>query len=437
MPVTASRPLRRLGLCLTLALLCGAGVWWWAPTPAPALQPAAPATWPNAAPAKLTATTGASNPWDLLAAAERTADIAMPSLPKVKPSMSEADWQAFDKQWCVAMQPVRGAVQANQPVPLSLAAWATPSEAEQRRIASELAQRTAKILLSRPDTRSRAVGLWWLGKFNPESTPTPTSHLQLMALAESTRDPLAAALAAQSVQESTLRRRAVALWQALEPGNLAPLLLAQDDDKLSLDTLLARAANATSNRKWHKEAFKTLHEVAPPTAGGYAELLQEVSAVGVHAAQAVQLHMVAQPCRQPASPERAAKCAQAAQRIWELEPDSTVDALLAVSMVRAQPTLHPQWADRARTVEAAMASQRAIAAIVDGLVRRTACLSDPASQGFMVDRLTQGEWHHTQAQLPTDPAALAGLVAQYRSTRGGRGLLDPTPLPKPHPASPR
>jgi hypothetical protein len=396
--------------------------------------PAAPR---SAGPAEPSATAEPVNPWDLLAAAERAARASPPSLPTVKANMSDADWQTFDKRWCVAMQPVRAALQAKQPVPPSLAAWATPTEAEEQRTANELAQRTAKILLSRPDTRSRAVGLWWLGKFSPESTSTHSSHLQLMALAESTRDPLAAALVAQSVREPTLRRRAVGLWLTLEPGNLAPLLLAQDDDKLPADTLLARAANATSNRNWHKEAFKTLYGVAPPTAGGYAELVQQVTAVGVNAAQVSQIQILAQPCRQPASPQRAAQCEQAAQRIWELEPDSMVDALLVVIMMRAQPALHPQWADRVRTVEAALGSQQTLAARVDSLTRRMACLPDPQGRAWMVDLLTQGEWAHTQAQLPTDPSALADLAAQYRSTRGGRGLLDPVPPPKPQPATPR
>ena len=249
---------------------------------------------------------------------------------------------------------------------------------------------------------------------------------------------MAAALAAQSRTDPAQQQRALALWQSIEPGNLAPLLLAQAQNKLPVDTLLERVATATMNRDWMNEAFQTLYSVPPPSPGGVVEFVQQVNAVGVHAARVEPLNVLIEPCKQPASPQRAEQCARAAERMWALQPPTLFAAAMTLSMIRAQPTLHAQWAERARSVEAQFGWHRRVAiASADEDMRRAACLPSQLSQGLMVDRLTQGEWVHTQAQLPTDPAALAELAAQYRGTRGGRGLLDPPAAPVRQPATPR
>jgi hypothetical protein len=381
---------------------------------------------------------GATSPWDLLAAAERTANANVPTLPKVKPNMSEADWQAFDRQWCLAMQPLRTKLQSTPTAPPELLDGWLPPQDEYARTAAQLADRTGKALLSRSDTRSRAVGLWWLGSHHHAPSQQRDSILQLVALAESTRDPMAVALAAQAAREPALRRRAVALWQEIEPSNVAPLLLSQAQDKLPAETLLTRVANATVNRNWLNEAFQTVYSVPPPTPGGYAEFVHQVTSVGVAAAMIEPISALIRPCKRPESPQRADQCAKAAQRMWELQPNSLFAAFMAVTMVRAQPTLHAQWADRARSVEAKFGlNDRLSQASIDDVTRRAACLPSPLSQGLMVDRLTHGDWAYLQAQLPTDPSGIAELAAEYRSSRGGRGLLEPQAAPITQPATPR
>lgn len=105
-----------MGLGLVLAMLCGAGVWWLAHPAKPATLHEVPAAPLSAGTASPSATAEPINPWDLLAAAERAASANAPSLPNVKPNMSEADWLAYDKQWCGAMQPLRERLQSTKAV---------------------------------------------------------------------------------------------------------------------------------------------------------------------------------------------------------------------------------------------------------------------------------------------------------------------------------
>jgi hypothetical protein len=161
--------------------------------------------------------------WDLLAAAQKA--VTAPPLPKVKATMSDADWRAFDQQWCAATQPLREIVQSGRELhPMVFAAW-MPSDDEARRMTDLLSQRTQLALNAKGDVASQALGLWWRAMSVP-----PQDFTALQDLAISTQDPFALALASQQRSATAMALK----WRELEPHNLAAIWAADRDEKLPL-----------------------------------------------------------------------------------------------------------------------------------------------------------------------------------------------------------
>ena len=343
-----------------------------------------------------------------------------PPVPKVKPTMSDADWRAFDQQWCAATQPLREIVESGRDVhPMVFSAW-LPSDEESKRMADLLSLRTQQALNAKGDVASQAVGLWWRTMLVP---PQDFSALQSFAL--STQDPLALALASQQRGTAPLALK----WLQLEPHNLAAIWAADRAKKLPLEAMLERVSLATSNDNRLAEAFRRLEAVGLPSKGGFLELTQQTLAVGAHAAAGLptQAMELARGCGKATSPRLQASCEQAAERIWTVGPDDAVGAVLVLSMVRPYTARSPVWDERARSVEAMLQAEREDGeASIRELVRASACLPSPLMQSMMRARLTQGPWTWWRTRL-NDPDTVTALSERYRAANGGKGLLTPRP----------
>ncbi len=334
--------------------------------------------------------------------------------------MSDADWRAFDQQWCAATQPLREIVQSGREVdPLVFSAW-LPTDEESNRMADLLALRTQQALNAKGDVASQALGLWWRARSVP-----PPDFSALQALAISTQDPFALALASQHPSATAMALK----WRELEPHNLAAIWAADRDEKLPLETMLARVSRATINDNRLTEAFRRLEAVGLPSQGGFLELTQQTLAVGAHAATGLptQAMELARGCGKATSQSLLASCEQAAERLWALGPDDAIGAVLVLSMVRPNAARSPVWEDRSRSVEAMLQAEREDGeASIRELVRASACLPSPLTRSMMRDRLTQGPWTWWRTRL-NDPATVAALSERYRGANGGKGLLTPRP----------
>ncbi|RVT82941.1 hypothetical protein [Inhella crocodyli] len=405
-----------------LLLLAGAGLGWMLSDRPPAPQgetvsaPARPATASPSVPSA-----SAPTAWTLLAAAEQATRAAIPPKPKLKTRMSDADWLAYDRQWCAALQPLRESLQASPDLhPLLMAAW-MPSEDDSRRMADLLTQRAQQVLQAKGDVASQAVGLWWRATLVP-----PHDFSALHALAESTRDPLALALAHRKDGPARLGL----LWRDTEPQNLAAIWAAQTHEKLPIEELLARVAQATRNDNGLPEAFRRLDATAPPHGGGFVAVMHQTWAVGVYSAEALPSQALAmtQACSRSRDPALLAACERAAERMWALGPNDVMGALTVLSMVRAHSGRSPAWDARARQVEAMwqMEADDAQAAL-HAMPRALACMPSPVTQALTRERLIQDAWAWWQARLPQDPQALLTLSERYRQGNKGKGLLAPRP----------
>ncbi len=427
---------RRLApLLIALVTLAGLLVAWWAwPVKAPSGRHATAMVVPTTTAGAPSTSASGGDPRALLAAAQSAEGGEPPDLPQVKPSMSEADWQAFDRQWCAALAPVRERLQGGASW-LDLVRLLMEDRAhfelskDQQDLMSELlAQRTERALLARDDVRSRAVALWAHSALSDSADAPPGAAL--LALAQSSRDPMVVALAAHTLSDPASALLARTLWRELEPDNLAPLLLARDDEKLAPDAFLQRVAQAGSHETYLDEALTLLLGVPPPTRGGPAEWTALVGANARQAAVAVPwARSLSRPCQGAVPPDRAARCEQAAQRMWDLGPDSVLLATEALKMVRDRPAHRsPVWDERAQQVEASLEwlSEETERTMVE-MPKRIACLPAPALHRTMVESRVQGEWVTVQRHLAAQPGATAAFAARYRAQKGGRSLIDPVP----------
>lgn len=428
-------PRRRLAFVL-IALFSVAGLlgWWGLAPQAPSHGHTAPWAVPTASVSAPAPNASGGDPWALLAAAQSAQGGEPPGMPQVKPEMSEADWQAFDRQWCAAMAPVRERLQGSGSWLDSVrVAMEDPERFElpkdQQDLMHELlAQRTEQALLTKDDARSRAVALWAHSARSGSAEPAPGAAL--LALAQSTRDPMVVALAAQTLRDPASAQLARALWRELEPDNLAPLLLARGDEKLAPEVFLQRIAQAGRHETYLDDAMGLLLGVPPPIRGGPSEWTAQVAATGRQAAVAVPwAGSLSRPCQGSVAPDRAALCEQAAQRIWNLGPDSVLLATEALKMVRDRPAQRSTaWDERAQQVEASFQWQADEAQrTMDEIPKRIACLPAPSLQRAMVENRVQGEWATVQRHLSAQPGATAALAARFRAGRQGRSLIDPEP----------
>jgi hypothetical protein len=393
------------------------GVWSWLERdrPAPALAPAQPATQlveqstPLASQARLR---------PLAASSPNTASANASPMASAKPNMAESDWAAFDREWCVAVEPMRLALQKSGN-DLTAPPPNTPAVDDSvfNGLGEQLLQRLARALAARASPRDRAVGLWLAGKGE-----------ELMAEVEATRDPVIAALAAQRLGEP-MRGRAIRLWRALEPSNMVALLYAQEVDPQPTPDWFDALSRATSYDTHIQTVFQIAYSVPPPTSESPSELALQMALVGLHAAFPIpKIPALIRPCRQPESASFARQCARVAERMWALKPNDTLMPRLAVSLVRSQPALHPAWESRAQQVEAVaqLVDDGFMASITD-LVERLSCLPQSQPRGAMNERLRVGDWVFWTSQLPAEPAKLAALSERFRQRQKGKGLLATQP----------
>ena len=365
------------------------------------------------APAAEAGASGASAPagaWALLAAAESAASGDVRAPDAGQPTLRDADWRAMDRQWCQAAQPLRDRLARGEPLGQDALRTDWIDHDERRSMEALLARHVGRALLAHADPRAQAVGHWWMGVAVGEPNPEA-----LMALAQSSRQPLAAALAARDKNSTAVARRATRLWLDLEPDNLVPHLQAQGTDPIPVDDWLARLVQTRRSDAHLGEAFRWVFSAAPASAGVTGEQLLMGMALGIRAAEVSRgQRALGQACLKPGSAKRADLCAQVTERLWSLPADNVMTMVLLLAIEQNQPAPRPAWAARAERLAATLqlASDLGAPELSDQ-IQRTACL--PGQQDLGPARLQQSEWAYLQAKLPTDPAALAALAAKNRA----------------------
>lgn len=416
-----SRPwLLRLLLLMLAAVALAWLAWLGRPAePARATPDGASATPQTPGPAQQAAVAAhGDRPEGMAAAAEPASAAPASQQPRLKPVMSEADWAAFDREWCAAMQPAREALRQGGLAALEkLPPRPLVDDDIQAAAGSQLLRRLSQALAARASPRERAVGLWLAGR-----------EAELLAEAQATRDPVIVALAAQRLRGEA-SAQATRLWRELEPTNMVPLLHAQAIDPRPAAVWLESLASATAYEPHLTTVFQILHSVPAPTEGSPAALAQDIALVGLHTAWPLpEVGRLLKPCRRPDSAPLARQCAAVAERLWALKPNDTFSPHIAFALVRAQPALRPAWEARARHAEAmAQLEMDSLDDFIEELMLRSACLAPPAPKGIMSERLRLGNAVYWSGRLPTDPAALDALVSRHRAARGGKSLLDALP----------
>lgn len=127
-------------------------------------------------------------------------------------------------------------------------------------------------------------------------------------------------------------------------------------------------------------------------------------------------------CKQTeAVPDRAARCAAVAEKLWSLANDSTLDPMFALRLISSQVHRAPVWTQRARELEAAMQFQSELyndQTSADWIGPALRC--QPVDNHPLIRFSLGHEWMELRKAVQAEGAET--LAARYRA-QGRRDLL--------------
>lgn len=344
---------------------------------------------------------------------------------------AEAAWRRRDADWCA-----RASTLPVDPFELKddLQGQALSTLLHQElnlsgeRYWNELLQR----LRARADLASQAIA-----DFVAHRTE-PAGQARLLDLALRGDDPFVAALAAQATDcgyMTDCARPGAKRWQALEPDNLIAWLVDPpnaDAAAADWDLYLDRLAQARRANTYRSELMQRLWEVDGELDSGIRRVTRGTKLTeffGMLVPLAPSRGLLDLCAFKANEGQRKERCAQVAERLWQVPQQALIDRVMAVVMAGASGLRDERWKQRAAETEAAMAwhSDKSAGIALETLFRELNCTAGAAGEALQRERIRLGEAQSIVAAMRAAGADERAYSEKYRSKRKEGMLRDRLP----------
>lgn len=375
-------------------------------------------------------TTGAPGAPSVQASATAPSAAAT-ALPGMDPQ--EQAWRSREQAWCaqgkMLAQKAKSAPSASPAASAALEAQAAQHELTAEQARAEQLREWQRRLRAKADARSQALADWLL---RGEHGVGDAAQQRLFELAQRTRDPFIAALAAErecsGIQPCA--RAAAALWLELEPHNLQAVLAAEERDKptpADYEHLLERVAQTREGSRHWQAAMEHIWRLDAALPPGMRRLNRGVNLFGLQAARPLRGMDAGflKHCRS-GSADTQQRCAVFADRMWQYGEPELVYRLLTVIVAGTASERPAIWEQRAQETEAQRQwqieqTETLLATMEDELE----CQPSSRLAQWAESALLRGELAALDERLRAEgPAAQRALSERYRRAMSGFGLLE-------------